>query len=263
MARTRDSRAHEGHRGRMRQRVQNEGFEGLEPHEIIEFLLFYAIRRQDVNELAHQLIGRFGGVGDVLNAQPPDLQSVHGVGAQTARCLALIGEAANACAGLSSEDRPELRNCMDAFRYAARAERNMTFPCCIQLCLDMTGRLLYRRTICDSLSWGEPETMRQALGDVFTSQAYGVILLVCAGDRDIESQDYDAEHTVRYADTLRASDCVLLDIILVGAGTLSSMRRSGLIPESEETAYARSVREDYVRNMPEGRLRTQDFRDFT
>ena len=54
--------AHSVHRNRLRQRVLSGGFEGLQPHEIIEFLLYYAIPRQDVNELAHALIRRFGSV---------------------------------------------------------------------------------------------------------------------------------------------------------------------------------------------------------
>ena len=33
--------AHSGHRSRLRQRVLSEGFESLEPHEILEFLLYY------------------------------------------------------------------------------------------------------------------------------------------------------------------------------------------------------------------------------
>ena len=262
MERTRDPRAHGGHRSRMRQRVQSKGFEGLEPHEIIEFLLFYAIPRQDVNELAHRLIDRFGSVRDVLNAEIPELESVPGVGKRTARWLALVGEAAAACANLSAEDRPMLKNCMDAFRYAAQAERKLVPPCCVQLCLDSAGRLLYRRMICDSLSWGEPATLREALEDMLASQARCAILLVFAGERSLEPQEYDAEHAAGYAGTLRAADCELLDVILVGGGALNSMNRAGLIPEAEEEFLrARAVREDYLRDMPAGDLLVQDFRE--
>ena len=166
MERTRDSEAHGGHRARMRQRVQSEGFEGLEPHELIEFLLFYIIPRQDVNELAHRLVDRFGSARGVLEAAPEELMRVDGVGARTAKWLALVGEGASACAQLSPGDRPLLRNCRDAFRCAARAARRLTPPCCAQLCLDAAGRLLYRRVLCPSLSWGEPGVLREALRDM-------------------------------------------------------------------------------------------------
>ena len=245
----------------MRQRVRSKGFEGLEPHEIIEFLLFYAIPRQDVNELAHRLIDRFGSVRGVLGAELPDLESVPGVGKRTARWLALVGEATAACANLSAEDRPVLENCRDAFRFAAKAERELTAPCCVQLCLDIRGRLLYRRTICNSLSWGEPATLREALGDMLSIQAHSAILLLATGARDPEPQDYDAAHAANYADTLHAADCELLDVILVGGDRLASMQRSGLIPKGGSPAELRALHEDYTRDMPEGELLIQDFRD--
>ena len=262
MERTRDPKAHGGHRSRMRQRVQDRGFEGLEPHEIIEFLLFYAIPRRDVNELAHRLIDRFGSVRDVLNAELPDLESVPGMGPRTARWLALVGEAAASCADLSAADRPALENCMDVFRYAAQMERELKPPCCVQLCLDAMGRLVYRRTICDSASWGEPMTLQEALDDMLVSQAENAILLVFTGPHILEPQAYDAAHAAGYADTLLAAGCRLLDVVLVSGGVFNSMNKAGLIPEAEvESAHARAVREEYLRGMPEGELRVRDFRN--
>ena len=261
MEKRRDSEAHGGHRSRMRQRVRSEGFEGLEPHEIIEFLLFYAIPRQDVNELAHRLIERFGGVREVLGAEPAALARVPGVGTRTAKWLALVGEAVAACAPLGAEDRPQLRNCVDAFRLAVRTRRELPPPCCVQLCLDAAGRLLYRRPVCASLSWGEPDALRAALGDMLGAQANSAILLLLTGNRAPEPGGYDVDRARRYADALRAADCELLDVILVGGDDLFSMRRAGMIPDAEVNAAALALREDYQRDMPEGELRAEDFRE--
>ena len=51
---------HEGHRSRMKERFQANGLEGFSDHEILEFLLFYAIPYRDTNPLAHELVNRFG-----------------------------------------------------------------------------------------------------------------------------------------------------------------------------------------------------------
>ena len=112
--------AHSGHRNRLRQRVLSEGIEGLEPHEIIEFLLYYAIPRQDVNAPAHALIRRFSGVQGVLAAETDALAAVEGMGRRTAEYLALVGEAAAACARLKPGDRPCLGRYLDVFRFALR-----------------------------------------------------------------------------------------------------------------------------------------------
>ena len=43
----------------MRERLLHEGMDSLQDHEVLEILLFFAIPRQDTNELAHRLLLRF------------------------------------------------------------------------------------------------------------------------------------------------------------------------------------------------------------
>ena len=50
---------HEGHRKSVRERyIKSGSLEGYADHQILEMLLFYAIKRRDVNPLAHRLINR-------------------------------------------------------------------------------------------------------------------------------------------------------------------------------------------------------------
>jgi DNA repair protein RadC len=64
-----DSELHKGHRAKIRQRFRDaKGLTGFAPHEIIEFLLFYSIPRQNTNEIAHKLIRKFGNFSAVLDA---------------------------------------------------------------------------------------------------------------------------------------------------------------------------------------------------
>ena len=62
--------SHEGHRQRMRTRVEQYGLESLAPHEALEYLLFLSIPRADTNALAHRLIQHFGDFCKVLEAEP-------------------------------------------------------------------------------------------------------------------------------------------------------------------------------------------------
>ena len=59
---------HEGHRDRMRERILLSGIESLQPHEVLEYLLYHAIPRKDTNGIAHELISEFGSFNGVLNA---------------------------------------------------------------------------------------------------------------------------------------------------------------------------------------------------
>lgn len=87
---TRPGGVHAGHRSRMRKRFLATGLEGFQDHEVLEFLLYYAIPRRDVNETAHLLLNRFGTLSGVLDAPVEELCTVPGVGPGTAHFLNLI-----------------------------------------------------------------------------------------------------------------------------------------------------------------------------
>ena len=113
---------HKNHRQRMRKKVEEYGLESLPAHEVLEYLLFFAIPRQNTNPIAqclaqqiilrsaqpdhnvidhqnhhcvrtaHQqkfdkLLSRFGGFCQVLEASPEELAQVEGMGPASARFL--------------------------------------------------------------------------------------------------------------------------------------------------------------------------------
>lgn len=65
--------SHEGHRQRMRARVEQYGLESLAPHEALEYLLYITNARRDTNGIAHALLERFGSFAGVLEASEEDL----------------------------------------------------------------------------------------------------------------------------------------------------------------------------------------------
>ncbi len=79
---------HEGHRGRLYEKLKKDA---LEDHEWLEALLFNALPRKNTNELAHALIQRFGSSYEVVNASVEELQTVPGVGLSIAAYLRNVG----------------------------------------------------------------------------------------------------------------------------------------------------------------------------
>ena len=75
---------HNGHRERLRLRLEKEGIDEFEPHEVLEFLLYYVDQRGDKNPVAHDLLDRFGSLEDVLAADEHILRGVRGVGSRGA-----------------------------------------------------------------------------------------------------------------------------------------------------------------------------------
>ena len=176
LSRSLENSAHLGHRERLRRRARLEGAEALRPHELLELLLFYAVPRRDVNDLAHALDARFGGVRGVLGATEKELAAFPGVGQRVARWLMRVRDLCEAYGDLRAEDRPMLGN-LRCFRNFARlyqpyAERETMW----QFCLSYEGRLLMARPIAPCAAWAEPEYLRVAIGDVISSHAHSCLL---------------------------------------------------------------------------------------
>ena len=90
MAQNTEKNPHSGHRDRMRQRFIRDGLDSFQDHEALELLLFYAIPRRDVNELAHRLLLRFGSLSGVFDASMDQLTTVEGLGPQAAALIKLV-----------------------------------------------------------------------------------------------------------------------------------------------------------------------------
>ena len=82
---------HKGHRIRVKREYLHDGFD-LEtpPHKLLEMLLYYSLPQGDTNELAHNLLNRFGSLNGVLSASPEELMKVKGIGEHTACFLKFI-----------------------------------------------------------------------------------------------------------------------------------------------------------------------------
>lgn len=95
----------QGHRQRVRARFIAEGVDRWEDYRIVELLLFSAIPRRDVKDIAHRLVARFGDLDGILSASPEELCSVEGVGVGVAELLCAVYPAALAAERVSSRPR--------------------------------------------------------------------------------------------------------------------------------------------------------------
>lgn len=66
---------HSGHRSRMKKKLMQNGFDHMEPHEVLEILLYYAIPQRNTNDIAKNLIDRFGSISAVFDASVDMLKS--------------------------------------------------------------------------------------------------------------------------------------------------------------------------------------------
>ena len=69
----------EGHRERVRNRVNAGGISDMQEHEIIEYLLHAGIPYKDTKDVAYALVGKFGNLYGIANASYESLLEIKGM----------------------------------------------------------------------------------------------------------------------------------------------------------------------------------------
>ncbi len=83
-----------GHRWRLRQRYDKDGFDNWHDYEILEYLLTFALPRRDTKPQAKELIRRFDSFHAVLEADPRQIARIPGLGPYTARFISVLYQTA-------------------------------------------------------------------------------------------------------------------------------------------------------------------------
>ena len=235
------SGTHAGHRQRLRDRAAAEGLDAFEPHQVLELLLFYAIPRQDVSEMAHMLIRRFGTVARVLRASADELMEINGVGKRTAEWLTTLGEAVEAYCDLREGDRRVITSYRSAFNFCKKYREIASAPSVWHICLTASGNIRMVGRICDSTYWGDAAVFRKSICEVMTGNSKSVIIALFTGAEEPVPTEQDIKWTKDYAFLLRSMNVLLLDVILVGEDKMFSMKQSGMYvcDEGTERRYRR------------------------
>jgi DNA repair protein RadC len=110
-----------GHRERLRDRFLAGGPDAMPDYELLEMVLFRAIKRGDTKPIAKALIARFGSFAEVISAPANLLMEVKGVGPVVVTELKLIRAAALRLAKGEVINRPILATWNNIIEYCRAA----------------------------------------------------------------------------------------------------------------------------------------------
>jgi len=99
---------HAGHGRRLRARLLKDGAGRLADYELLEFLLYGASVRGDTKPLAKRLLRGFGGLPQLLAADPARLAEIEGMGEAGIAVLKAVQSAAQRLAQAEITERPLL-----------------------------------------------------------------------------------------------------------------------------------------------------------
>ncbi len=218
---------HSGHRERVRQRIREQGVESLQDHEVLEWLLFHTIPREDVNALAHRLIYHFGSFHGVLEASYEELITVDGVGKTTATFLSgFLGIGKRYHLSKEKQNTRRLRDLNDIVAYLRVLFATNPQESLHALFLDENMNLIRHAVIAGGEFFQVKVDLRLLAREALNTNASAVVLAHNHPSEFVFPSAQDVTQTAEVATTLDGIQVKLLDHVIVGTNDVFSMKQS-------------------------------------
>lgn len=220
---------HDGHRERMRERIIKGGLDKLQPHEVLEYLLYYAIPRKDTNPIGHALMDAFGSLSAVFDADVADLMNVAGM---TEAAAVLI----HSFPALFKEYNSDLLRLKTSLPTPAAAVKYLQIlfagkrvECIYLICLDNKSNVLNCCLVSSGTANAVNLFVREISEIALKNKATAVILAHNHPSGNCRPSTADIELTRAIALSLRVLEIKLNDHYILTADDFFSFRTEGLI----------------------------------
>jgi hypothetical protein len=147
---------------------------------------------------------------------------------------------------LDADDRPQITNQQRAEKYICRFLDGLEYPEVWQFCLTAGGKLLGTDRIADCAAWGEPEYLRQALGNAMELRSHSIIIGQFSMNKMRDVDEYDVKNTMAYSRVLIAAGIQLLDHLIICSDGVISLYATGKLDRMHQLTQKNALRENYL-----------------
>jgi DNA repair protein RadC len=221
--------AHDGHRGRLRDRFVSAGAGSLSDHELLELVLFAPLPRRDTKAIAKALLARFGSLDGVLGADVGDLISVAGMGETTAVHLKALHATTQRIGRDAVMNKPILSSWSAVLSYCRTAMADLPREQFRVLYLDKKNRLIGDEVISDGTVDQTPVYPREVVRLALARHASSMILVHNHPSGDPTPSRADIELTREIMQAARALDISVHDHLIIARGATTSLKAQGLM----------------------------------
>ena len=220
---------HAGHRARLRQRLLEQGGDGLHDYELVEYLLALALPRRDTKPLAKALLSEFGGIGGLFSADAEALIRVPGMGETTAAAVKIVQATALRLLRAEASAKPVLASWQALIDYlhADMAHRGTERVRVLHL---NTRNMLIRDEVMSEGSVDEAALyVREVIRRAIDLGSTAIILVHNHPSGDPTPSRADIDITRKVAEAGKRLGIALHDHIIIGTTGHSSLRAMGLL----------------------------------
>ena len=210
------SHENQGHRARLRARMQKEGLSSFQDHEVLELLLFQYLPYKDTNKIAHNLLNNFGSFAGVLNASPQQLMTVDGISEVTACNLAVLKEVFHRYR-LSDSQKISLKGLSSIIKYARRLIADSYKERLVAVYVDHSTNFLYQEEFTSENVDNVNVDCKRIVTTAMRVNAAGIILFHCHVNGPCQPSDADFHFTEKLYFALASINLVLLEHMIFNA----------------------------------------------
>lgn len=218
-----------GHRKRLRNRFLQDGLDGFLDYEIVELLLTLGTPRKDCKQMAKQAIRKFGGLRQVLDTFPEELQQIKNIGPENFFGLKLFQAISERYAKERIPKKTPLTSpklVADYFREKLGREKKEYFAI---ISLDSRNNVIKMSNISIGTLNANLVHPREVFKEAIQLSASQVILVHNHPSGDPEPSEDDLDITKRLAEAGKILGIEVVDHIIITKNKVFSFKEKKLI----------------------------------
>jgi DNA repair protein RadC len=214
---------------RPRERLQRIGVEALSAQEILALLLGRGISGESVMITAQRLLSQFGGLKGIAGASLEELSQVRGIGIAKASQIKAAVELANRVEGYSeSVGKIPLKTPEDIAGLVQGRLKDKKKEYFLAILLDTRNQLIRTAEISVGSLDSSIVHPREVFKEAISASAASVIFVHNHPSGDTEASEDDIALTKRLAQAGEIVGIDVLDHIIIGGKSYTSLKRQGL-----------------------------------
>jgi len=236
----------EGHRERLRQRMEREGWDSLKPYEMLELVLYHAVPRQDLSNVARLLVDRFGSVGGVFAAPREQLLAVPGMTPVLAEWIVITSDLMRAYRDLHAVSDIRLSCYQEVLAFLEPRIDPESRAGLWVLYADFNFNLITFTDLWEAGQWWDAANARRMMMEAIGNGARYVYLVIWVDGAPAGMNREEASRLESIASVLRAADLDLVDCVLVGREGVYSMNINGKMKNIRAQSGCLALHERYA-----------------